>query len=196
MRTHVSRAARGLGNLVLSFGLLAGCATSPAAVAHGTPGAAVSDRVREEKACLRASVGQDDEGRDIIASPGRFGPYIKRVDDTRSLASEEQLLTINLEESLGLLAQPKRGRGRQAAEPLAELGPHPDSGATVKLLAGRYGPYVTDGTTNASLPKTADPAKLTMEEAVALLKAREEAGPSKKAAGRRGGAPRMRRKAS
>jgi len=62
MRTHVSGTARGLGNLVLSLGLLAGCATSPAVVAHGTPGAPVSDRVREEKACLRASVGQDDEG--------------------------------------------------------------------------------------------------------------------------------------
>ena len=62
MRTHVSVAARGLVNLALSLGLLAGCAASPAVVAHGTSGAPVSDRVREEKACLRASVGQDDEG--------------------------------------------------------------------------------------------------------------------------------------
>jgi hypothetical protein len=62
MRTHVSGAARGLGNLVLSLGLLAGCAASPAAVAHGTADAPVSDRVREERACLRASVGQNDEG--------------------------------------------------------------------------------------------------------------------------------------
>lgn len=62
MRTYVSGAARGLGNLALSLGLLAGCATSPAAVAHGTPDAPVSDRVREEKTCLRASVGQNDEG--------------------------------------------------------------------------------------------------------------------------------------
>ena len=62
MRTNVSGAARGLGNLALSLGLLAGCAASPAVVAHGTPDAPVSDRVREEKACLRASVGQDDEG--------------------------------------------------------------------------------------------------------------------------------------
>ena len=69
-------------------------------------------------------------------------------------------------------------------------------GAAVQVLAGRYGPYVTDGKTNASLPKTADPAKLTMEEAVALLKAREDAGPSKKPVARRGSSRAPRRKAS
>jgi DNA topoisomerase-1 len=125
-------------------------------------------------------VGQDEEGRDIVASPGRFGPYIKRAEDTRSLSSEEQLLTVTLEEALALLATPKRGRGRQAAEPLAELGVSPDNGAPVKLLAGRYGPYVTDGTTNASLPKDADPAATTLQAAVELLRARAAAGPAKK----------------
>jgi DNA topoisomerase-1 len=133
-------------------------------------------------------VGQDAEGRDIVASPGRFGPYIKRGDDTRSLASEEQLLTITLEEAEALLAQPKRGRGRQAAEPLAELGASPDNGAPVKLLAGRYGPYVTDGTTNASLPKGADPAGVTLEQAVELLRARAAAGPAKRPARKATGA--------
>ena len=133
-------------------------------------------------------VGQDGEGRDIVASPGRFGPYIKRGDDTRSLAAEDQLLTITLEEALALLAQPKRGRGRQAAEPLAELGPSPDNGAPVKLLAGRYGPYVTDGTTNASLPKAADPAAVTLDQAVELLRARAAAGPAKRPARKAGGA--------
>jgi DNA topoisomerase-1 len=127
-------------------------------------------------------VGQDEEGRDIVASPGRFGPYIKRGDDTRSLQNEEQLLTITLEESLALLAQPKRGRGRQAAEPLAELGVSPDTGTPIKLLAGRYGPYVTDGTTNASLPKAADPAAVTLAQAVELLRARATAGPAKRPA--------------
>jgi DNA topoisomerase-1 len=133
-------------------------------------------------------VGQDEEGRDIVASPGRFGPYIKRGDDTRSLKEEEQLLTITLEQALELLAQPKRGRGQQSAEPLAELGAHTDNGATVKLLAGRYGPYVTDGTTNASLPKDSDPAALTLEQAVELLRARAAAGPAKKPARKAGGA--------
>jgi DNA topoisomerase-1 len=132
-------------------------------------------------------VGQDAEGKDIVASPGRFGPYIKRGEDTRSLKSEEELLTITLEGALELLAQPKRGRGRQGAEPLAELGPHPDTGATIKLLAGRYGPYVTDGTTNASLPKDADPAALTPAQAVDLLRARAAAAPAKKAPARKAG---------
>jgi DNA topoisomerase-1 len=132
-------------------------------------------------------VGQDAEGKDIVASPGRFGPYIKRGEDTRSLKSEEELLTITLEGALELLAQPKRGRGRQGAEPLAELGPHPDNGATIKLLAGRYGPYVTDGTTNASLPKDADPAALTPAMAVDLLRARAAAAPAKKAPARKAG---------
>jgi DNA topoisomerase-1 len=119
-----------------------------------------------------------------VASPGRFGPYIKRGEDTRSLAGEEQLLTLTLDEALALLAQPKRGRGRSAPEPLAELGPRPDTGAAVKLLAGRYGPYVTDGTTNASLPKGVDPTTFTLDAAVELLKAREEAGPAKRPARR------------
>jgi DNA topoisomerase I len=144
------------------------------------------DSVRLEDALTLLSlprvVGRDAEGREIIASPGRFGPYIKRGDDTRSLQSEEQLLTITLEEAEALLAQPKRGRGRQAAEPLAELGISPDNGAPVKLLAGRYGPYVTDGTTNASLPKGADPAGVTLAKAVDLLRARAAAGPAKRPA--------------
>jgi DNA topoisomerase I len=133
-------------------------------------------------------VGQDEEGRDVVASPGRFGPYIKRGDDTRSLKDEEHLLTITLEQALELLAQPKRGRGRQAAEPLAELGANPDNGAAVKLLAGRYGPYVTDGETNASLPKDADPTAVTLEQAVDLLRARAAAGPAKRPARKAGGA--------
>ncbi len=89
---------------------------------------------------------------------------------------------------MALLRQPKRSRRRQATRTVIKaLGPHPQGGAAVQVLAGRYGPYVTDGTINASLPKGADPAALSMEEAVALLKAREEAGPPKKGGGRRGG---------
>ncbi len=132
-------------------------------------------------------VGVDEDGTEIVASPGRFGPYLKKGEETRSLSSEEQLLTVKLDEARAIFAQPKRGRGRAAAEPLSELGPHPDTGATIKLLAGRYGPYVTDGTTNASLPKGADPATFTAEEAVALLRARAEAGPAKPRGGARKG---------
>ena len=74
-------------------------------------------------------VGTDAEGREIVASPGRFGPYLKRADgDTRSLAAEEQLLTVTLAEAEALFAQPKQRRGRQQKPPLAELGEHPDNG--------------------------------------------------------------------
>src|SRR3546814_11842100 len=71
------------------------------------------------------------------------------------------------------------GRGRTKAEPLNTLGPHPTSGGDMKLMEGRFGPYVTDGTTNATLPKTADPATLTLEEAIALIDARAAKGPAK-----------------
>jgi DNA topoisomerase-1 len=121
------------------------------------------DRLTLEEALQLLSlprvVGTDAEEREILPSPGRFGPYLKRADgDTRSLASEEQLFTITLAQAEALFAQPKQRRGRQQKPPLAELGEHPDSKVPVRVLDGRYGPYVTDGTTNASVPRGADPA--------------------------------------
>ena len=99
-------------------------------------------------------VGTDSEGREILASPGRFGPYLKRSDaDTRSLTSEEQLFTITLAEAEALYAQPKLRRGRQQKPPLAELGENPDNGQPVRVLEGRYGVYVTDGNVNATVPR-------------------------------------------
>ena len=131
---------------------------------------------------LPRSVGVDTEAREIVASPGRFGPYLKRADgETRSLAAEEHLLTITMAEAEALYAQPKTRRGRQQKPPLAELGEHPDSGAPVRVLDGRYGPYVTDGTTNATVPRGTDPTELTLPEAIALLRARAELAPKKKA---------------
>jgi DNA topoisomerase-1 len=123
-----------------------------------------------------------DDGEPIIASPGRFGPYVKHGNEFRSLPSDEQLFTITLEEAVELLRQPKRSRRRQAAAKtvLRELGPHPETGKPIQILDGRYGPYATDGTTNASLPRGTDPANVTPEEALALLRARAEAGPKKK----------------
>lgn len=125
-------------------------------------------------------VGADAEGREILASPGRFGPYLKRADgDTRSLVSEDQLFTVTLEEAEALYAQPKTRRGRQQKPPIAELGEHPDSGAAVRVLEGRYGPYITDGTVNATVPRGLDPAALTLDEAVGLLRAKAQQGPAK-----------------
>jgi len=146
-----------------------------------------------------------DDGEPILANFGRFGPYVKYKDEFRSLADEDQVFSISLDDAVALLRQPKRSRQRQAARTvLKAMGAHPASGAAVQVLAGRYGPYVTDGTTNASLPKGADPAALSMEEAIALLKAREEAGGSKKSgrggrgraasSGRRGGGGGSRKK--
>ena len=138
------------------------------------------------------------DGQAIVANFGRFGPYIKHGDEFRSLDSDDEVFAVTLDRAVEMLAQPKRSRkrGQAARTVLNQMGAHPASGAAVQVLSGRYGPYVTDGKTNASLPKNADPAKLTMEEAVALLKAREEAGPSKKPAARRGASRAPRRKAS
>ena len=82
-------------------------------------------------------------------------------------------------EAEALFAQPKLRRGRQQKPPLAELGEHPDSGAPVRVLDGRFGPYVTDGTVNATVPRGTDPTELTLPEAVALLRARAEMAPKK-----------------
>ena len=109
-------------------------------------------------------VGTDPaSGQQILAANGRFGPYLKRGTDTRSLQSEDQLLTVTLEEALALFVQPKTRRGRgQAAEPLRELGTDPATGLPVVVREGRFGPYVTDGSTNASLRKGDDPTTVTI----------------------------------
>ena len=121
------------------------------------------------------------DGEIIVASNGRFGPYVKHGDEFRSLEDGDDVHTITLERALALLAAPKKSRRRTMTRAvLRTLGAHPQGGAEVKLMDGRYGPYVTDGQTNASLPKTADPAALTLEQAVELLKARAESGPPPK----------------
>jgi DNA topoisomerase-1 len=129
---------------------------------------------------LPRSVGVDPEsGEEILAANGRFGPYLKRGSDTRSLASEDQLLTVTLPEALALFAQPKPRRGRgQGAAPLRELGVDPATNLPVVVREGRFGPYVTDGTTNASLRKGDDPMSVTIERASELLADRRAGGPS------------------
>jgi DNA topoisomerase-1 len=126
-------------------------------------------------------VGEAD-GVEITAQNGRYGPYLKKGADTRSLESERQIFEVTLEQAEAIFAQPKR-RGRGAAKaPLAELGAHPDSGAPVRVLDGRFGPYVTDGTTNASLPRGVVPEELGLDQAVELLRERAARGPSKRPA--------------
>ncbi len=134
-------------------------------------------------------VGTDPaDGAEIEALNGRYGPYLKKGADTRSLANEEDLFSVTLEEALGLFAQPKtRGRAAAAA-PLKELGADPVSGKPMVVKSGRFGPYVTDGETNASLRKGDDSESLTDERAAELLADRRAAGPAKKRAGRAGAA--------
>jgi DNA topoisomerase-1 len=114
-------------------------------------------------------VGELD-GEEVTAQNGRYGPYIKKGSESRSLEGEEQLFTVTLEQAQALLAEPPRRRGRRAARgPLKELGSDPASGKPVVLRDGRFGPYVTDGETNASLRRGDSPEAITLERAVELL---------------------------
>lgn len=125
-------------------------------------------------------VGQDAEGVDITAQNGRYGPYLKKGTDSRSIESEEQIFTITLEEAEKIFAQPKT-RGRRAAKPpLKEFGADPNSEKPVVLKDGRFGPYVTDGTTNATLRKDDTVEGITAERAFQLLAEKRAKGPAKK----------------
>jgi DNA topoisomerase-1 len=127
-------------------------------------------------------VGVDpNTGEEISALNGRYGPYVKRGAETRSLESEEQILTIGLAEAVERLAAPKYGPGsrRSAPSTLRELGDDPASGKPIVMREGRYGPYVTDGETNASLRKGDDVDDLTLERALELLAERRARGPAK-----------------
>jgi DNA topoisomerase-1 len=134
---------------------------------------------------LPRTVGESD-GEPVIARNGRYGPYIERAGETRSLESEEQLFDITLDDALALLAAPKQRRGRAVPKPpLKDLGADPSSGRRVVVKEGRFGPYVTDGETNASLRAGDTPEAITMDRAVELLAERRAKGPARKRPGRR-----------
>ncbi len=121
---------------------------------------------------------EDGTEVEITAQNGRYGPYLRKGTDSRSLQSEQQLFDITLEEALAIYAQPKQ-RGRGAAKPpLRELGEDPASGAKVVVKDGRFGPYVTDGTTNATLRRDDDPDSVTPERAYELLAEKRAKGPT------------------
>jgi DNA topoisomerase-1 len=127
-------------------------------------------------------VGNDAEGQEITAQNGRYGPYLKRGTDSRSLTSEDQIFDITLEEALKIYSEPKRRGRAAAAPPLRELGKDPVSEQPMVIKDGRFGPYVTDGETNASLRKDDDVAQITDERASELLADRRARGPAKKSA--------------
>ncbi|AKT51153.1 type I DNA topoisomerase [Arsenicicoccus sp. oral taxon 190] len=123
-------------------------------------------------------VGTDAEGVEITAQNGRYGPYLKKGTDSRSLETERQLFSITLDEALAIYAQPKQ-RGRGAAKPpLKELGEDPVSGKPVVVKDGRFGAYVTDGETNATLRKDDDIETLTPERGFELLAEKRAKGPT------------------
>jgi DNA topoisomerase I len=124
-----------------------------------------------------------EDGGEIVAANGRYGPFVKWGDETRSVDAEEQLLTITVDEAVKVLAEPKKFGRRKAAPapPLKELGSDPVSEKPVVVKDGRFGPYVTDGETNASLRKGDTIENITIERAAELLQIRRDAGPAKKA---------------
>ena len=127
-------------------------------------------------------LGTAEDGEEITAQNGRYGPYVSKGKESRSLESEEQLFDITLEQALALLAQPKQYGRKSAAPkpPLKELGVDPVSSEKMVVKEGRFGPYVTDGTTNASLRKGDDIENLTDERASDLLAERRARGPAPK----------------
>jgi DNA topoisomerase-1 len=125
-------------------------------------------------------VGVDpDSGEEITAQNGRYGPYLRKGKDSRSLESEDQIFDITLDAALAIYAQPKQ-RGRAAAAPLRELGEDPESKSPIVVKEGRFGPYVTDGTTNATLRKGDSVEEITLERAAELLADKRAAGPPAK----------------
>ena len=145
---------------------------------------------------LPREVGADPaDGEVITAQNGRYGPYLKKGSDSRSLESEEQLLTITLDEALALFAQPKTRRGRTARPPLREFGIDPISEKKVVVKDGRFGPYITDGQTNVTVPRSESIESLTEARAFELLADKRAKGPAPKR-GRKSTTRTTRKKAS
>ncbi|BAV63971.1 type I DNA topoisomerase [Sphingobium cloacae] len=132
---------------------------------------------------LPREVGLHPEtGKPIVANIGRFGPYLLHDGKYGRLSSTAEIFEVGMNSAVAKLADAANRGGRSAGgrEPLKVLGKHPRTEAEIKLMAGRYGPYVTDGTTNATLPKTIEQDALTLEEAAQLIDARAAAAPAKK----------------
>ena len=126
-------------------------------------------------------VGLDPaDGQEITAQNGRYGPYLKKGTDSRSLDNEEQMFDITLDQALAIYAQPKQRGRRAAAAPLKELGNDPTTGLPVVVKEGRFGAYVTDGESNATLRKADSVETVTIERAAELLAEKRAKGPAPK----------------
>jgi DNA topoisomerase-1 len=149
----------------------------------------VDTDMAEKLLSLPREIGPHPEtGKPITASIGRYGPYLAHDGKYAKLGSTAEVFETGMNAAVSKLADAASGGGRQRAasrEPIAVLGKHPASGGDIKVMAGRYGPYVTDGTTNATLPKAMEPSAVTLDDAVRLIDERAAKGPTKKKSGRR-----------
>jgi DNA topoisomerase-1 len=137
----------------------------------------------EKLLSLPREIGPHPEsGKPISASIGRYGPYLAHDGKYAKLGSTAEVFETGMNAAVAKLADAASGAGQRGAsrEPIALLGPHPESGKDIKVMAGRYGPYVSDGTTHATLPKTMDPKAVNLDEAVRLIEERAAKGPAKK----------------
>jgi DNA topoisomerase-1 len=134
---------------------------------------------------LPRMIGKAPDGVEVFAAPGRYGPYVKKGDEFRSLVDEDQIFTVTLDEALALLAAPKTRGRRAAAPPLREMGVDPATEKPLVIKDGRFGPYVTDGEFNASLRRSQAVDSLTVEEASEMLAEKRSKGPAPKKAAKR-----------
>jgi DNA topoisomerase-1 len=148
----------------------------------GTDG--ITPELAEQLLSLPREIGAHPEtGKPVTASIGRYGPYLAHDGKYAKLGSTAEVFETGMNAAVSKLADAAAGGGRErgaSREPIAVLGKHPASGGEIKVMAGRYGPYVTDGTTNATLPKAIEPKAITLDEAVRLIDERAAKGPSAK----------------
>jgi DNA topoisomerase-1 len=160
-----------------------------ASIPKDIPVGDVDTDMAEKLLSLPRDIGPHPEtGKPITASIGRYGPYLAHDGKYAKLGSTAEVFETGMNAAVSKLADAASGAGRQrgaSREPIAVLGKHPTSGGDIKVMAGRYGPYVTDGTANATLPKTMEPSAVTLADAVRLIDERAAKGPAKKKAGRR-----------
>ncbi len=153
-----------------------------ASIPKGTDLANVDLELGIKLLSLPREVGKHPEsGNPIMANFGRYGPYVAHDGQYASLESPEEVFTVGLNRAVTLLAEKKaKGHSRRGPEALKELGTDPTSGATIKLMKGRYGPYVTDGSTNATVRDGTDPLGVTLEQALGMIAERAAKGAPKK----------------
>ncbi|MDQ3246952.1 MAG: type I DNA topoisomerase [Pseudomonadota bacterium] len=161
-----------------------------ASIPKDVPQDTLTVELAEQLLSLPREIGAHPEtGEPITASIGRYGPYLAHNGKYARLGSTAEVFETGMNAAVSKLADAASGGGRErggSREPLAVLGAHPESGKELKVLEGRYGPYVSDGATHATLPKSADPAAVTLDEGIALIDAKAAKGPVKKKGARKG----------